>query len=176
MAPSKNVTLFAKWASKITVNVNKDNSEEVENLILGVGDTLTLDRPVKKGYAFVGWFTDETLKTEWTNGSVVEANMSLYAKWEDANPLYGDYGIANSYWSSLSKVENTIHFDEYGVLTTDYSSGLFKADSIKCVDFNKENGKFVLEIKYEYNEYSYGTAEKYTKYILGLYDEKQDLF
>lgn len=172
VAPSKNVTLFAKWASKITVNVNKDNSEEVENLILGVGDTLTLDRPVKKGYAFVGWFTDETLKTEWTNGSVVEANMSLYAKWEDANPLYGDYGIANSYWSSLSKVENTIHFDEYGVLKTDYSSGLFKADSIKCVDFNKENGKFVLEIKYEYNEYSYGTAEKYTKYILGLYDEK----
>ena len=172
VAPSKNVTLFAKWASKITVNVNKDNSEEVENLILGVGDTLTLDRPVKKGYAFVGWFTDETLKTEWTNGSVVEANMSLYAKWEDANPLYGDYGIANSYWSSLSKVENTIHFDEYGVLTTDYSSGLFKANSIKCVDFNKENGKFVLEIKYEYKEYSYGTAEKYTKYILGLYDEK----
>src|SRR5690554_6035148 len=40
----------------------------------------------KNGYVFVGWFTDATLETAWSNESVVEDTI-LYGKWEASQLL-----------------------------------------------------------------------------------------
>lgn len=166
VAPNKDVTLFAKWASKITVSVNKENSEEVETIILGSGDTLTLDRPVKKGYAFAGWFTDEALENEWTNGSVVEANTSLYAKWEDPSDLYGTFGVAYCDYGyvlgGVCKSETTtVAFDEYGVgVDNTYKSQFFKSD-YSVAYYDAATGKVVIKADNE------GTPT----YIPALYDK-----
>lgn len=47
------------------------------------GETLeTLPVPEYPGYEFVGWFTDKTYATEFTESSVVDGNITVYAKWK----------------------------------------------------------------------------------------------
>lgn len=40
------------------------------------------DTPTRENFTFVGWFTDESLKTEFNFDSILKANTTVYAKWE----------------------------------------------------------------------------------------------
>ena len=47
------------------------------------GSQLTLPTsPTREGYDFVGWFTNQGLTTPFNESSEIEADMTLYAKWE----------------------------------------------------------------------------------------------
>ena len=59
---ASNHTLYAKWNNP----------------------SVTLETPVRAGYTFDGWYTDESLKTKAGNGGAsysIGANTTLYAKW-----------------------------------------------------------------------------------------------
>lgn len=49
------------------------------------GDTIDLSQyqPTYEGYAFDGWYLDDTFETEFTSTTVVKSNLSLVAKWQD---------------------------------------------------------------------------------------------
>ncbi len=46
------------------------------------------ENPVRTGYTFDGWFTEETFETEWNfETDVVTQNVTLYAKWNEATGI-----------------------------------------------------------------------------------------
>ena len=80
------VTLYAQWKKatyKITYKLNggKNNKKNPSKYTVST-KTITLKAPTKKGYTFLGWFTDSKFKKKITrikNGST--GNKKLYAKW-----------------------------------------------------------------------------------------------
>ena len=45
------------------------------------GETIKLPKPVRKGYQFLGWFTDKKTENEFTETQYGDTNVMLYAKW-----------------------------------------------------------------------------------------------
>ncbi|MFA5066875.1 MAG: InlB B-repeat-containing protein [Candidatus Izemoplasmatales bacterium] len=84
---TEDLTLYASWeAIVITYTLTFDSVEG--SLVDPIADILphsTVAAPIaptKAGYAFLGWFTENTYVTEWIfDTTTVEGNMTLYAKW-----------------------------------------------------------------------------------------------
>ncbi|MCL2722608.1 MAG: InlB B-repeat-containing protein, partial [Treponema sp.] len=58
------------------------------------GGTLSAPtNPTKTNANFVGWFTNAALTTPYTFGTAVNANLTLYAKWQQITPMFywGNY-------------------------------------------------------------------------------------
>lgn len=80
------VTLYAVWridSYKITYKLNggKNVSSNPKSYSVTTS-TITLKKPTRKGYTFVGWYSDSACKnkvTKITKGST--GNKTLYAKW-----------------------------------------------------------------------------------------------
>ncbi len=102
---NENMTLTARWVGK-TVFVWMHNVEDKYSFdesdtqgkdiytLLHYGDKLTADDlwikvdqqyPVRTGYTFAGWYTDEACTTPLTFGWTLTEDADVYAKWE-ANP------------------------------------------------------------------------------------------
>lgn len=83
---SSTVTLYAVWridSYKITYKLNggKNVSSNPKSYSVTTS-TITLKKPTRKGYTFVGWYSDSACKnkvTKITKGST--GNKTLYAKW-----------------------------------------------------------------------------------------------
>lgn len=169
--PTDDVTLYAKWSLKLTATINLNNGNDEVLYYLGDGDVLTLERPVYAGHAFAGWYTDSTFEVEWTNGSNVNANMTLYAKWDDPSPFYGTYNVAYSdstsagNFTKLSSVTGNVYFDEYGVVGGSYKNGLF-ANALTVVKYEPTTNKFVLKVE---------TSSGAVTYVLGFRDADNDI-
>ena len=57
----------------------------VDDIKVIVGETTTAPTdPIKDGYVFKGWYTDDTYETEFDFTALVTANATAYAKWEEA--------------------------------------------------------------------------------------------
>ncbi|MCQ2592833.1 MAG: SUMF1/EgtB/PvdO family nonheme iron enzyme [Treponema sp.] len=81
-----NINLYAKWKLTeytITFNVNGGTLENPVAAYTVETDTITLPVPTKDGYAFAGWYLNETFsglnQTSITKGTV--GNKIYYAKW-----------------------------------------------------------------------------------------------
>ena len=88
--PTADVTLVAYWKVKCTVTVvYNDTVTENGSYVFGEGETATFDYTSYPKHKFDGWYTTATFEegTEWANGSVITADITLYAKWVDA-PVY----------------------------------------------------------------------------------------
>lgn len=85
---SADLTLYAKWLAKYTVLFDTDGGSTVESQTVVTGNKATkpTSTPTKKGYNFVGWYTDNTYTTEFDfeNTSITD-NTTIYAKFEDAS-------------------------------------------------------------------------------------------
>ena len=83
----KKITLYAQWKkTKYTVtyklNGGKNNKNNPTSYYITTA-TKTLKNPTRKGYTFVGWYTDKKYKNKTTKikkGST--GNITLYAKWK----------------------------------------------------------------------------------------------
>ncbi|MDR2828410.1 MAG: InlB B-repeat-containing protein [Acholeplasmatales bacterium] len=67
---------------KYSVSINTYNDEGSYNLTVRKNDYVVLQTPSKTGYTFLGWYTNETLTTEFKLDTKVNSNLKLYGKWE----------------------------------------------------------------------------------------------
>lgn len=85
---SADLTLYAKWLAKYTVSFDTDGGSTVESQTVVTGNKATKPavNPTKKGYNFVGWYTDNTYITEFDfENTIITDNTTIYAKFEDAS-------------------------------------------------------------------------------------------
>ena len=62
--------------------------EAAGEVAFGEGEVMcSLPVPERESYAFLGWYTDAEGGTRVAEGSVVTANMTLYAHWQEAVPV-----------------------------------------------------------------------------------------
>ena len=82
--PSKNITLYAGWEEKInTVSFVTYGGSELSQISIKEGEKLVEPTtPEKEGYTFKGWYTDETFNTTYNFDTIVNKDITLYAKWE----------------------------------------------------------------------------------------------
>ena len=89
--PVADGTLYAKWLEKVTVTVEYNNGDDgASNVVVheyGKNETVNLERPVRNGFSFKGWFTDAAFENEWENNVVITENISIFVKWSDP-PVY----------------------------------------------------------------------------------------
>src|SRR5690554_4213713 len=85
----KNMTLYAKWelieVEPVihTIIFDVDGGVAINSQTREDGATLgNLPIPTKDDHEFKGWFLDANKTTEATAATVVDKNMTLYAKWE----------------------------------------------------------------------------------------------
>ena len=86
----KTVKLYAQWKKvsyTITYNLNSGkNSSKNPSKYTVTTATIKLAKPTRKGYTFVGWYSDKSYKTKVTQikkGTI--GNKTLYAKWKKSS-------------------------------------------------------------------------------------------
>jgi uncharacterized repeat protein (TIGR02543 family) len=91
---TKDTTLYAKWKNAYTVTFNTNGGSQVDPIKVGEGDKFwgPGKDPVKAGYGFVGWYTDEALTKPYKPYSLtVTKDITIYAKW--SAPFYVTYKL-----------------------------------------------------------------------------------
>ena len=80
------ITLYAKWLAEIEtcmISFNTNGGNDIEPVSVEKGNTITgLPTPVKDGFVFDGWFTDEAFTNPFDESMVITSDMTLYAKWK----------------------------------------------------------------------------------------------
>lgn len=75
--PSGGAELTAKWQAMIVFDEN--GGSEVSDISLPSGSAVTLPTPVRNGYVFAGWYTQD--KTEYETSSMPASGIALKAGW-----------------------------------------------------------------------------------------------
>lgn len=78
--PSGGAELTAKWQAMIVFDEN--GGSEVSDISLPSGSAVTLPTPVRNGYVFAGWYTQD--KTEYETSSMPAIGIALKAGWYKA--------------------------------------------------------------------------------------------
>ncbi len=152
IVPTTGTTLYALWKVKAVLTVVYNNGDANGLFIYSVGDVVTLDTPVKAKNAFAGWYTTVTLDdgSEWANGSAIEEDTTVYAKWEAAPAFYNtymptriemnNYLQGTSYIYTYNNVTWTVQPNGEGVSTGNPLGSGTKS----IVNFNEETGYFEI--------------------------------
>lgn len=78
--PSESVTLYAKWV--VTLTFDSKGGPAIDPIVGEGGKTFRMPSdPVRDGYVFVGWFTDENYTNQLTY-VMPKTNTTAYAKWQ----------------------------------------------------------------------------------------------
>ena len=95
IVPTADDTIYALWKVKATLTLVYNNGAEDGSIVYSVGDVAEIEVPKKDKMAFAGWYTTATFEegTEWTSGSAIEGDLTIYAKWEEAPAFYNTYTI-----------------------------------------------------------------------------------
>lgn len=137
--PTENVTLYAKWANNVKIELIevKDGvvSETVTNVTGIVGDTLgshlpSYDIDEARWAYFDGWYTSSTCDDQDVITDLdfeieeSEEALRIYAKWISLPAYYGTFGGVNTDGkNNLRSVTKTITIDKNNVFTSRSSSG-----------------------------------------------------
>ena len=77
------MTLYAKWTQQFTVNIDYKNGSAIESQKVFKDETISAPvEPVREGYAFKGWYTDEGMTNAYDFATPVTENLTLYANWK----------------------------------------------------------------------------------------------
>lgn len=88
--PAENLSAYASWIPDESVKVTYDSQggSEVKASVGVIGSALIApDEPVRAGYAFGGWYTDEEGLNAFSFTVFPSENITLYAKWVN-DPAY----------------------------------------------------------------------------------------
>ncbi|SDD71510.1 InlB B-repeat-containing protein [Niabella drilacis] len=82
-----NLTLYAKWIyplHRVTFRMNGGGAIDPVDVI--EGRTLSLQKPGREGYVFVGWYADEGLTNIYNMNTKIVSDLTLYARWVQPSP------------------------------------------------------------------------------------------
>lgn len=123
---TKNQTLYAWWEEKeysVTYSYDSDDGCGAGAMLLSYNDKYgTLPNPTKKGYTFVGWFSEKTGGIQITSDMtlIVAADHVLYDRWK-ANTYKIDF---NANGGNVLNNNKTVTYDSaYGELPTPTRTG-----------------------------------------------------
>ena len=80
-----NTTLYAKWNEILvyTISFDSNGGSTIADQEVSEGNTVTKPvNPIRTGYTFIGWYTDNQFSTLYDFGQKVSGNFTLYAKWD----------------------------------------------------------------------------------------------
>lgn len=177
------ITLYAKWLAKYTVSFDTDGGSTVESQTVVTGNKATkpTSTPTKKGYNFVGWYTDNTYTTEFDfENTIIIDNTTIYAKFEDASIFKLD-GYTFNKISTLEEL-TTGYYVIGGFDGTNYAymndildkKGFFGAGDKPSVHFTFYNKAGKVKIQKSQNEYlsAVGGSPK----NFGIVDNRKDAY
>ena len=76
------IVLFAKWWKNPTVSFNSDGGTAVESQMIELSENvIEPEAPVKEHNNFIGWYTKDGVKFDFTKKIVDEGDFMLYAHW-----------------------------------------------------------------------------------------------
>ena len=92
-APVKDTTVYALWKVKKVITIVYNNGDVDLEVVYSEGDVVEVENPVYAKHEFKGWYTtvDFVEGTEWVSGTVIEDDLTIYAKWIDAEAYYNNY-------------------------------------------------------------------------------------
>ena len=138
-AVTSNITLYAKWEKNSTDTFPLPDYYTVtfisEGSIISTQTVSSGNRiiqptiPIRQGYSFVGWYSDNALTIPFDFSSVVTSNIALYAKWEeDLTDTFDDNN--NGVPDSLDQLigYGTDSYDSDGDDVPDYFESLYGTD------------------------------------------------
>ena len=112
------ITLYARWLAKYTVSFDTDGGSTVESQTVVTGNKATKPavNPTKKGYNFVGWYTDNTYTTEFDfentiitdNTSIIRLNGYTFNKISTLEGLTTGYYVIGGYISNSNEYKYMI--------------------------------------------------------------------
>lgn len=177
------ITLYAKWLAKYTVSFDTDGGSTVESQTVVTGNKATkpTSTPTKKGYNFVGWYTDNTYTTEFDfENTIIIDNTTIYAKFEDASIFKLD-GYTFNKISTLEEL-TTGYYVIGGFDGTNYTymndildkKGFFGVGDKPSVHFTFYNKAGKVKIQKSQNEYlsAVGGSPK----NFGIVDNRKDAY
>ena len=115
--------IFASCSKKeFTVTFNSNGGSAVASVIVEAGKTIAEPvKPTRSGFEFAGWYTTPAFVKQWNFASdVVNADMTLYAKWDvDAERVTVKLSTSSNYFSQEGGLHQSYCFwlvffsDEY---------------------------------------------------------------
>lgn len=180
---NEDITLYAKWLAKYTVSFDTDGGSIVESQIVVTGNKTTKPalNPTKKGYNFVGWYTDNTYTTEFDfENTIITDNTTIYAKFEDASIFKLD-GYTFNKINTLEELTTGYYViaalkdTNYGYMNdTLDKKGYFGVDDKPSAHFTfyKKDGK----IKIQKNQNEYLSAIGGSPKNFGIVDNRKDAY
>lgn len=84
----KATTVYATWSFTVTFDEDYEGGKKTEIPTLGNGklaltEKVTMPKPVREGYKFLGWFDAKENGTEITSETKFEKNTTVYAHWAE---------------------------------------------------------------------------------------------
>lgn len=99
-----------------TITFNSNGGTVVASITDEVGNSVNAPTaPNREGYVFGGWYKDQTFYEPYAFSVIPAANLTLYAKWIDAELLTKIPGIYYLYTVNGSKNLSTIEYQSYQV-------------------------------------------------------------
>lgn len=70
-------------SDQVTITLELNGGTGDVSITSDIGSTITEPTPVKEGYTFAGWYTEESLTTKYTFEKMPSEDITLYAKWSE---------------------------------------------------------------------------------------------
>lgn len=176
------IILYAKWLAKYTVSFNTDGGSIVESQTVVTGNKATKPavNPTKKGYNFVGWYTDNTYTTEFDfENTIITNNTTIYAKFEDASIFKLD-GYTFSKINTLEELTTGYYviggFDgtNYAYMNDVFDKKGFGTENKPSVYYTFYNKAGKIKIQKSQNEYL--TALSGSPKNFGIVDNRKEAY
>ncbi len=110
---TQNITLYAKWREAavytVTFDSNGGSGIEAQQVSEG-GSAYQPDVPIRRGFVFGGWYSDNGFTNAYNFNSVLSGNITLYAKWS-ALEVHITLDVGNY-------SDNIVHRTVHGTITS----------------------------------------------------------
>lgn len=96
--PMNSLTVYAKWTiNQYTITFEENGGMALPDLTQDYQSDVSAPTPVKQGFTFVGWYSDELLTTTYTFTKMPASNITIYAKWEATTYAITFFDFINGY-------------------------------------------------------------------------------
>ena len=79
------ITIYAKWLTAYDISFETNGGSAIATMYDELTIPANLPIPVKNGFNFIGWYYDNEFNTSVVIGDVLTQNVTLYARWVNAD-------------------------------------------------------------------------------------------